>query len=128
MIFPVGFATIFAVLMGNFINHGLYHSLIDVTSSVQEVIPLLRVTRIRISQNYIFLIDDPLFPPLKASLSIISEIGIIFSNITNSGSIGIHHDLFDVYNVVLGSGFNPPLTCQTHGKQISYPPASLQGA
>jgi len=29
MIFPVGFATIFAVLMGNFINHGLYHSLID---------------------------------------------------------------------------------------------------
>jgi len=33
MIFPVGFATIFAVLMGNFINHGLYHSLIDVQST-----------------------------------------------------------------------------------------------
>lgn len=32
MIFPVGFATIFAVLMGNCINHGLYHSLIDVQS------------------------------------------------------------------------------------------------
>ena len=29
MIFPVGFATVFAVLMGNLINHGLYHSLID---------------------------------------------------------------------------------------------------
>ncbi|CAK9085311.1 Chloride channel protein D [Durusdinium trenchii] len=33
MIFPVGFATIFAVLMGNMINHGLYHSLIDVQST-----------------------------------------------------------------------------------------------
>eukprot|EP00932_Pfiesteria_piscicida_P022114 SRR837773.8879.p1 GENE.SRR837773.8879~~SRR837773.8879.p1 ORF type:complete len:269 (-),score=62.86 SRR837773.8879:192-998(-) len=32
MIFPVGFATVFAVLMGNLINHGLYHSLIDVQS------------------------------------------------------------------------------------------------
>ena len=30
MIFPVGFATIFAVLMGNMLNHGLYHSLVDV--------------------------------------------------------------------------------------------------
>ena len=33
MIFPVGFATIFAVLMGNMLNHGLYHSLIDVQST-----------------------------------------------------------------------------------------------
>ncbi|CAE7033605.1 clcD [Symbiodinium natans] len=33
MIFPVGFATVFAVLVGNLINHGLYHSLIDVQST-----------------------------------------------------------------------------------------------
>merc|ERR1719271_1884252 len=32
MIFPVGFATVFAVLVGNLINHGLYHSLLDVQS------------------------------------------------------------------------------------------------
>eukprot|EP00930_Biecheleria_cincta_P016771 TRINITY_DN13529_c0_g1_i2.p1 TRINITY_DN13529_c0_g1~~TRINITY_DN13529_c0_g1_i2.p1 ORF type:complete len:884 (+),score=147.56 TRINITY_DN13529_c0_g1_i2:103-2754(+) len=32
MIFPVGFATIFAVIVGNRINHGLYHALIDVQS------------------------------------------------------------------------------------------------
>jgi len=32
MIFPVGFATVFAVLVGNTINHGLYHSLLDVQS------------------------------------------------------------------------------------------------
>lgn len=32
MIFPVGFATFFAVLVGNAINHGLYHALIDVQS------------------------------------------------------------------------------------------------
>ena len=39
MIFPVGFATIFAVLVGNAINHGLYHSLIDATASfLPEVI------------------------------------------------------------------------------------------
>ena len=36
MIFPVGFATIFAVLMGNFINHGLYHSLIDAATSTHS--------------------------------------------------------------------------------------------
>jgi chloride channel 7 len=33
MIFPVGFATIFAVIVGNKINHGLYHALIDVQSA-----------------------------------------------------------------------------------------------
>lgn len=33
MIFPVGFSTVFAVLVGNLINHGLYHSLIDVQST-----------------------------------------------------------------------------------------------
>jgi len=33
MIFPVGFATIFAVVVGNKINHGLYHALIDVQST-----------------------------------------------------------------------------------------------
>mmetsp|Transcript_142571 Transcript_142571/g.371394 ORF Transcript_142571/g.371394 Transcript_142571/m.371394 type:complete len:927 (-) Transcript_142571:51-2831(-) len=32
MIFPVGFATIFAVLVGNCLNHGLYHSLVDIQS------------------------------------------------------------------------------------------------
>jgi CBS domain-containing protein len=32
MIFPVGFATVFAVLVGNALNHGLYHALIDVQS------------------------------------------------------------------------------------------------
>lgn len=32
MIFPVGFATVFGVLVGNAINHGLYHALIDVQS------------------------------------------------------------------------------------------------
>lgn len=32
MIFPVGVATIVAVLVGNYFNHGLYHALIDVQS------------------------------------------------------------------------------------------------
>ena len=37
MIFPVGFSTVFAVLVGNLINHGLYHSLIDAGSQVVSV-------------------------------------------------------------------------------------------
>ena len=37
MIFPVGFSTVFAVLVGNLINHGLYHSLIDAGSQVVAV-------------------------------------------------------------------------------------------
>merc|ERR1719313_1387249 len=32
MIFPVGFATVFAVIIGNLINHGIYHSLLDIQS------------------------------------------------------------------------------------------------
>ncbi|CAE8615623.1 unnamed protein product, partial [Polarella glacialis] len=30
MIFPVGFTTIFAVIVGNWVNHGLYHALFEI--------------------------------------------------------------------------------------------------